>query len=356
MRFLKLLVIVVWILTSLFPMKAEESTMRNAIELIITSGWARATAVTGESMQPTTEGSARRTDKRGEMKYDMPATDGDVSAAYMSIENPTETSVRLVGGSTPYAEMVQIHETIMENEVMKMRQLEDGLVIPAGQTVQLKPGSDHVMLLGLKFPLVDGQAISLTLTFEHTDAVGEVETFDVVLGLPVRQAPPAPDAVNVVVLGAWARPTAPAMLELNRRRDLNEPITPDTKGDTAGKDAQMGDMQMPSGVSVAYMVLLNRGDAPLKVVSASSPTAAQVQIHETVVENDVAKMQELTAGLDLPVGERVELKPGGLHIMLSDLVKPIAPGEAILLTLAFETGETLTLGVPVYDKGAMMMH
>jgi len=357
MRFSRLLVFVLLAALMLIPLSAQEDMMHSAPQLIITGGWARATATAAmaESMQPATpEGGMG---EMGEMKHDMPVSDGGVSAAYMFIENPTETTVALVGGSTPYAEMVQIHEIIMENEVMKMRELENGLEIPAGETAELKQGGYHVMLLGLKYPFVDGQAVSLTLTFEYAGMGGEVETFDVVLGLPVRQEPPAPDAVNVVALDAWARPTAPAMLEMNQQHDLDEPVTPDTEGEGGemGDMGDMGGMQMPSGVSAAYMVLLNRGDTPLKVVSASSPAAVEVQIHETVVENDVAKMQELTAGLDLPAGERVELKPGGLHIMLIDLVKPIAPGEAILVTLTFETGETLTLGVPVYDKGEMMM-
>lgn len=353
MRFSRVLVMVLLVMLVLVPASAQDDMTHSTPELIITGAWARATALPEMAdTMATPEG------EMGNVQHEMPMEEGGVSAAYMFIENPTDTTVTLVAGSTVYAEMVEIHEIIMENDVMKMRELENGLEIPAGGTAELKQGGYHVMLMGLKYPFVAGEAVSLTLTFEYAGMGGEVETFDMVLGLPVLQEPPAPAAVNVVALGAWARPTAPAMLEPNQQHDMNEPEKPDTEGEgeTEGGDmGGMGEMQMDGGVSAVYAVLLNRGDTPLKVVSASSPAAVEVQIHETVVENDVAKMQELTAGLDLPAGERVELKPGGLHIMLIDLVKPIAPGEAILVTLTFETGETLTLGVPVYDKGEAMM-
>lgn len=361
MRFSRTLVLLVMALLMLVPASAQDEMMHSAPELIITGAWARATALPEmtDPMQPVTTpevGAEGEMGNSDEMKHEMPMEDGGVSAAYMLIENPSDTPVTLVAGATAYAELVEIHEIQMENDVMKMRELESGLEIPAGGTVELKQGGYHVMMMGLKYPFVAGQAIGLTLTFEYAGMGDAVETFDVVLGVPVLQEPPAPAAVNVVALGAWARPTAPAMMEMNEQHDMNAPETPDTEGETEGDE--MGDMQMPSGVSAVYAVLLNRGDTPLKIVGAASPAAVEVQIHETVVENDVAKMQQLTAGLDLPAGERVELKPGGLHIMLIDLVKPIAPGEAILITFTFETGETLTLGVPVYDKGEsmMMMH
>lgn len=79
---------------------------------------------------------------------------------------------RLISVSTALAESAQIHEMKMENGVMSMGELKDGLPLPAGQKVELKPGSTHVMLMGLRDPLVDGGIASFTLTFEKAPAIG----------------------------------------------------------------------------------------------------------------------------------------------------------------------------------------
>ena len=79
---------------------------------------------------------------------------------------------RLLSVSTALAESAQIHEMKMENGVMSMGELKDGLPLPAGQKVELKPGSTHIMLMGLRDPLVDGGVASFTLTFEKAPAIG----------------------------------------------------------------------------------------------------------------------------------------------------------------------------------------
>lgn len=86
-------------------------------------------------------------------------------AAYMTLANKTQTADRLTGASSEVAAKVQIHEMKVVNGVMKMREVAGGLAIPAGGSVALKPGSYHVMLMGLKKPLVAGQSFALTLTF-----------------------------------------------------------------------------------------------------------------------------------------------------------------------------------------------
>jgi periplasmic copper chaperone A len=86
-------------------------------------------------------------------------------AAYMTLTNKTQTADRLTGASSDVAGKVQIHEMKVVDGVMKMREVAGGLAIPAGGSVVLKPGSYHVMLMGLKKPLVAGQSFPLTLTF-----------------------------------------------------------------------------------------------------------------------------------------------------------------------------------------------
>ena len=78
-----------------------------------------------------------------------------------------DQSMRLVAGKSPVAGVVEIHEMAMDNGVMKMRQIPG--IIPAGQTLALKPGSYHVMLLDLKQQVKDGDTVPITLEFVGLD-------------------------------------------------------------------------------------------------------------------------------------------------------------------------------------------
>jgi periplasmic copper chaperone A len=86
---------------------------------------------------------------------------------YMTLENKTNTADRLTGVSSDVAAQVQIHEMAVVDGIMQMRQVAGGLPIAAGGSVILKPGSYHVMLIGLKRPLVAGETLPLTLTFAN---------------------------------------------------------------------------------------------------------------------------------------------------------------------------------------------
>ncbi len=92
-----------------------------------------------------------------------------VGAGYLTIRNNGTSADKLVGGSADFAESVQIHEMSNADGVMKMRQIE-GVDIPAKGSVMLKPNGVHLMFQGLKQPLVAGQSVKVTLTFEHAGA------------------------------------------------------------------------------------------------------------------------------------------------------------------------------------------
>lgn len=109
-----------------------------------------------------------------------------VGGGYLTIENIGSEDDRLVSATTPIAGQAQIHDMAMEGDVMKMRQLTDGLVIPAGETITLAPGGLHIMLTDLKGKLVEGDTLTLTLTFEKA---GTVDVLLPVLGFAAKQAP-----------------------------------------------------------------------------------------------------------------------------------------------------------------------
>src|SRR6516164_8112803 len=107
-------------------------------ELDVTNAWARATPAKAEN-----------------------------GVAFLTIR--TSTPDRLVSVASPVAKKAELHTMEMAGMVMKMRPLA-GLDIPAGQPVTLKPGGEHIMLMGLNGPLREGQPFPLTLTFEKAGA------------------------------------------------------------------------------------------------------------------------------------------------------------------------------------------
>jgi copper(I)-binding protein len=97
-----------------------------------------------------------------------------VAGGYLKITNTGTTPDRLTGGSVEVAKRFEIHEMKMDGGVMKMRELKDGLDIAAGATVELRPGSYHIMMMNLSRPLSKGEKVKGSLTFEKAGKV-EVE-------------------------------------------------------------------------------------------------------------------------------------------------------------------------------------
>ena len=96
---------------------------------------------------------------------------GGAGGAFMTITNHGDTDDRMISGATPASNVVELHTHIMDGGVMRMREIEGGIPVPAGETVLLQPGGLHVMLIDLVEPLVEGESIPLTLTFEHAGSI-----------------------------------------------------------------------------------------------------------------------------------------------------------------------------------------
>ena len=95
----------------------------------------------------------------------------DVAAGFMTITNNGKADDRLVKATSEISKLVQVHDMKMVGDVMKMVELPDGLVIPAGATVKLKPKGLHLMFMGLKQQVVEGTEFTGTLTFEKAGTV-----------------------------------------------------------------------------------------------------------------------------------------------------------------------------------------
>lgn len=111
--------------------------------------------------------------------------------------------------------------------------------------------------------------------------------------------------------------------------------------------------------SAAFMTLKNNSDTEVSLVSASSSISNVAELHTHTNENGVMKMRQI-AEINLKANQQVELKPGGLHIMLIGLKQNLVKGETVDLTLTFSDGSTETLDIHVKDvmsgMGNMKMH
>ena len=126
----------------------------------------------------------------GELNITQPFTratlpNAPVGGGFLTIANTGAEADRLIDASSAVVGDVQIHEMAMEGDVMKMRELADGLEIPAGATVALAPGGFHIMFMGLNQAFVEGEAVPVTLVFEKA---GSVELALPVLGNAAKSA------------------------------------------------------------------------------------------------------------------------------------------------------------------------
>jgi copper(I)-binding protein len=94
-----------------------------------------------------------------------------IGGGYFTLINNGDQADRLVSLSTGISDRAEVHEMSMRDGIMSMRELTDGLAVPAHGSVELKPGSFHVMFVGLIQPLKQGEHFSTTLTFEKAGPV-----------------------------------------------------------------------------------------------------------------------------------------------------------------------------------------
>jgi hypothetical protein len=110
------------------------------------------------------------------------------AGGFLTVVNKGDAPDRLLAVQSPAADKVQIHEMKMDGNIMRMRELDNGVALPAGQTVELKPSGYHVMFIGLKAPFAKGQKVPATLVFEKAGKL-DVEFLVEALGATQPSAP-----------------------------------------------------------------------------------------------------------------------------------------------------------------------
>ena len=94
-----------------------------------------------------------------------------MTAGYLTIHNTSNSDTKLIAVSSSIAERIEIHQMSMDNDIMKMRPLKDGLIIPANSTAYLKPGDFHLMFFGLKKQINPMETYVINLTFKNLGTI-----------------------------------------------------------------------------------------------------------------------------------------------------------------------------------------
>jgi copper(I)-binding protein len=132
-------------------------------------------------------------------------------------------------------------------------------------------------------------------------------------------------------------------------------------GDAFASDYKVGNLEIdqpwsratPRGAKVAggYLKITNTGSTPDRLVGGTFEGSRGFEVHEMSVDRGVMKMRELKDGLEIKPGATVELKPGGYHIMFTELSRPLAKGEQVKGTLVFEKAGTANVEYAVQAIG-----
>ncbi len=107
--------------------------------------------------------------------------------------------------------------------------------------------------------------------------------------------------------------------------------------------------------SAAFLTMMNKGGVDHKLVAADSPVTGVVELHTHINDNGVMRMRPVK-DMPVPAGGKTELKPGGLHLMLMQLKRPLKAGEKIDITLVFEDGSKKAVQAEVRRFDGMMKH
>lgn len=100
------------------------------------------------------------------------------------------------------------------------------------------------------------------------------------------------------------------------------------------------------GMTGVFAKITNNTDADVTLIGGSSDIAPMVEVHEVVMSDGAMKMQKKEGGIVIPAHGSVTLEPGGLHVMLMNLAKPILDGDMITVTLDFDGADSQTLTLP----------
>lgn len=127
---------------------------------------------------------------------------------------------------------------------------------------------------------------------------------------------------------------------------------PSATGALMVHDAMVRAVPLAGGNGAIYFTVMNGTAQADRLVAVESDVAAAAEMHESVDENNVVRMEPRPDGFDIPAGGSVALAPGGKHVMLMNVKQPLIEGESIAITLRFEHADPLSVTVPILGLGS----
>jgi periplasmic copper chaperone A len=153
----------------------------------------------------------------------------------------------------------------------------------------------------------------------------------------------------LVVAGlALIAPNGPTSVAVSIGAEMPAPVV---AGDLEIRAYRAKAMLPGQPVGGGYLTIANKGAAPDRLMTVTSPSAGMVEIHVMEMVNDVMTMRPVDGGLEIPAGATVELKPAGTHLMFMMVTEPFKEGGEVLVTLEFEKAGKVELKLPVAGLG-----
>ena len=150
-------------------------------------------------------------DSMDDMDHNDMDMGGETSAVYMSITNNGEEAVTITGVQTSVAHLVELHETVVENDIARMQPVEE-LVIDAGETLDLMPGRIHLMLMELTQDIVADEEIEISLTLESGD---KVQVMALVQDMLMDELEAVTEVGELTFTNVWARPASAGDMDMD---------------------------------------------------------------------------------------------------------------------------------------------
>ncbi|MBJ3784705.1 copper chaperone PCu(A)C [Devosia sediminis] len=230
--------------------------------------------------------------------------------------------------------------------------------------VAIDPGVPGLALVDLLISGGNGGQEPRDITLSLSQPELGIEPFS----RPARQVAPGHwrvEGLNLPTHGQWDlaldiratrlhRVTLEGQIELRSRsgETSRQPIVVASLGDLQIADAFSRATLPGASVAGAYFTILNTGTKPDRLLGATTPKAARITAHGMQVDNQIMRMRQTADGIDIPAGATTRLEPGGLHLMMEDLVEPVVEGETVPITLTFETSGTVTVNLEVLGFAA----
>ena len=152
---------------------------------------------------------------------------GETSAVYMSISNNGEDSLTIINAETDVARLVEIHETVVENDVARMNRVES-IVLEAGESVELMPGGKHIMLMQLTQDIVADDEIEVSLQLDNGDSL--IVTA-VVQDMMMDDLEATFEVGDLTIRNVWARPASSGSMEMDEMGDMDSEETETPESD-----------------------------------------------------------------------------------------------------------------------------